>query len=611
MKVSTFLKKKKVYIPLIGVVLIGGLAFAQSRKTAVPEFSSQIVERIDLKQTVSETGSVEASLDLAYGWETGGKVAEILTHVGDAVTSTDIIARLSNGQQKARYNEAAALLASAQARLNLERAGPSDEVKKKNLAGVTQAEAVLAQTKATLTKVEAQSSGSVSTAEKAVETAKNNLQLVESGEDSELVNDAYADLVNALKSATTNLGSGLTESDNILGVDNTFANDVFENVLSILNVSFLNIAQSDYAVAKVKKAQAELLVGSISDPENHAAVDVARVAIQNAITSMQLLLFDVQNVLTATRPLGDLTQTELDTLKSGISTVQGSIDTSATAVTNGVQAISSARNALTSYTIAYNKALSDFEQTKKQVAADIAVAEAQVSAQEANVAQAKASYDDLVAPPRGVDIASLQADVARQAANLSAFRDELKKTELVALASGVISLLSVEVGENVTANQEVVGILSEGLTIKVDISESDIAKIQKKDIAMITLDAYGDDVSFEGYVFSIEPAETEISGVVYYKTTILFDEITAEYDVRSGMTANVDILTDIREGVLVVPRRAVYTQDGRSMVRVVKDIERGEFEERDVTMGLIGDDGVVEVLSGLVEGDEIVTFLKE
>jgi len=326
---------------------------------------------------------------------------------------------------------------------------------------------------------------------------------------------------------------------------------------------------------------------------------------------MQTLLFYVQQTLNATRPIGNLSQSELDTLKSGITTVQGYIDTSTTNVTNSVQAIASARISLTSYNIAYDKAVLDFEQAKKQAEADIAVAKAQVSAQEANLLQAQASYDDFVAPPRNVDLASLRADVARQSASLSAARDDLSKTELIALSDGVVSKLDVEVGENVMANQDVIGIISAGFTIKVDISEADIAKVSVDDSVDITLDAYGDDVLFTGHVVKIEPAQTEISGVVYYKTTILFDHPEEQYDIRTGMTANVDILTNSNDGVLVIPRRAVLTKDGTKIVRVVKDATNGVFEERSVETGLVGDDGLVEITLGLSEGEVIVTFLKE
>ncbi|KKT24972.1 MAG: Efflux transporter, RND family, MFP subunit [Candidatus Magasanikbacteria bacterium GW2011_GWA2_43_9] len=566
-----FFKKKWVLITLAVVVLLGGIVFATSRKEPVPEFSSQAVERRDLSQIVSETGSVEASLELTYGWEMSGKVVEILKTVGDTVTSTDVIARIANAQQRARYNEAAAALSSAQARLNLELAGPSDEGKLKAEAAVAQEEAALVQAEANVSKVEAQTSATISTAEKAVDTAKNNLQFVVDGEESDLVNDAYADLVNTLKSAVTNLGNALTEADNILGLDNEFANDDFEDVLGVVDSSTLNQAKNSYYQAKSSLSAAQAGVVSLSTLSPHDAVDATHMTVAEAISRMQTLLLHVQQTLNATRPIGDLSQTELDALKSGVTTVQGYIDTSASTLTNSVQAIAAARTSLTSYQIAYDKALSDLD----------------------------------------VDVASLRADVARQSALLAAARDDLAKTELVALADGVVSTLDVKVGENVVANQDVLGIISDGFSIKVDISEADISKVSVEDTVRITLDAYGDDVFFEGSVVDIEPAQTEISGVVYYNITILFDGEADAYEIRSGMTANVDILTDRKENVLVVPRRAVLTQDGKKIVRVVTDTEKGIFEERDVETGLSGDDGLVEIVSGVEEGEEIVTFLKE
>ena len=88
---------------------------------------------------------------------------------------------------------------------------------------------------------------------------------------------------------------------------------------------------------------------------------------------------------------------------------------------------------------------------------------------------------------------------------------------------GRLATLDVEIGENVSANQEVVDIVSPQLTVEVDISESDIAKVSVDDPVSMTLDAFGEDMVFTGTVASVDPAETEISGVIYYKTKILID----------------------------------------------------------------------------------------
>ena len=77
------------------------------------------------------------------------------------------------------------------------------------------------------------------------------------------------------------------------------------------------------------------------------------------------------------------------------------------------------------------------------------------------------------------------------------------------------------------------------------------------------------------------------------------------------MTANVRIITEERPNVIVIPLRAVIRDNGKTFVRVVTNAERGEFEARDVTIGLRGDEGQTEILSGLTEGVEVITFIQE
>ncbi|MDO8520699.1 MAG: hypothetical protein Q7S52_01155 [bacterium] len=75
--------------------------------------------------------------------------------------------------------------------------------------------------------------------------------------------------------------------------------------------------------------------------------------------------------------------------------------------------------------------------------------------------------------------------------------------------------------------------------------------------------------------------------------------------IRSGMTANIEIATDRRDGVLVIPSRSVTTNNGAKYVRT---FENGIAIEKSVELGLRGSDGVVEVLSGLSEGEQVITF---
>ena len=73
------------------------------------------------------------------------------------------------------------------------------------------------------------------------------------------------------------------------------------------------------------------------------------------------------------------------------------------------------------------------------------------------------------------------------------------------------------------------------------------------------------------------------------------------------MTANVKIVTAEEENVLFVPFRAVKSKNGDKYIDVLVD---GVPERKIVELGLRGDEGI-EILSGVEEGEEAVTFVKE
>ena len=82
---------------------------------------------------------------------------------------------------------------------------------------------------------------------------------------------------------------------------------------------------------------------------------------------------------------------------------------------------------------------------------------------------------------------------------------------------------------------------------------------------------------------------------------------TADARIKSGMTANVRIISATRQAALVVPQDAVITRGSDSFVLL--DIG-GRTQEQMVKLGLVGEDGNVEVLDGLHEGDQIANFGK-
>jgi multidrug efflux pump subunit AcrA (membrane-fusion protein) len=74
------------------------------------------------------------------------------------------------------------------------------------------------------------------------------------------------------------------------------------------------------------------------------------------------------------------------------------------------------------------------------------------------------------------------------------------------------------------------------------------------------------------------------------------------------MTANAIITTSEKKDILVVPSRAIIEKNGDG--KFVRILEEKEVKEISIKTGLYGDDGLVEITSGLEEGQEIITYIK-
>ena len=213
---------------------------------------------------------------------------------------------------------------------------------------------------------------------------------------------------------------------------------------------------------------------------------------------------------------------------------------------------------------------------------------------------------------RSEDIALARAQVAQAEASLDLIKKQVTENVISAPMDGQITKINYEIGEQVNASKPVITMLTENnFEVEVDISESDISKVKVNDSASVTFDAFGENRKFQAVVYFIEPASTSIQDVIYYKVKIKFtDDGETLKDIRSGMTANVVITTNSKDNVLSVPSRAVLEKAGDGkFVRVMRN--GSQVEEVPVTVGLSGNEGMVEVVSDqLKEGDAIITFVK-
>lgn len=242
--------------------------------------------------------------------------------------------------------------------------------------------------------------------------------------------------------------------------------------------------------------------------------------------------------------------------------------------------------------------------------------------------QAEASYS----------VAKAEVDAARfsvtsSEASLKEANENLVKTSIYAPMSGTVSMLLVELGERVAGTGMMAG--TEMLRIadlsrmeaQVEVNENDIPRVKLGDTATIEIDAYTDH-KFKGIVTEIANSAktTGVSAdqVTNFDVKILvlpesYKALTNDNNLnplRPGMSATVDIQTEIRDGIITVPIQSVTTRTDTT--KVVQNISDEEIRTlvfvtdgeralaKDVKTG-IQDNSYIEIISGISEGDRVVS----
>ena len=216
------------------------------------------------------------------------------------------------------------------------------------------------------------------------------------------------------------------------------------------------------------------------------------------------------------------------------------------------------------------------------------------------------------------DIAQARASVAQISGDIQQLEVNVADTRIIAPASGLVLKKYKEPNEIVQSAttgfsdaQSIVATLGSRLEVKVGINEVDIAKVHAHALATITVDALPD-ASFAGYVTEIAPASTNAfsdsggssggtNSISKFSVKVAFDR----YDprLRSGMSANVSVISQKHSRVILAPLEAVPFAGARGQVTVLA--AGGRQDKRTVVTGLRNDTDV-EIVSGLRAGETLV-----
>ena len=198
-------------------------------------------------------------------------------------------------------------------------------------------------------------------------------------------------------------------------------------------------------------------------------------------------------------------------------------------------------------------------------------------------------------------------DQAQVAVNNAWLSYQLSSPKVTAPVSGTISGLSFAPGmvigssSSTTTSQRVAIIHTPGTPIaSFNLSELDVPVVKPGQKATIKLDSLSDK-TFTGKVVSVDKLGTTSNSVTNYPVIVQFD--TESDEVLPNMAASVSIIVEAKDNVLLIPSSAIQKQNGQSVVTV---LENGKERQKQVEVG-ISSDTQTEIISGLSEGEEVIT----
>lgn len=223
---------------------------------------------------------------------------------------------------------------------------------------------------------------------------------------------------------------------------------------------------------------------------------------------------------------------------------------------------------------------------------------ARTAAHSANVAAANLTL-------RKAQLSAAQAQLKVAEFAVQDAETRLKEMQIYAPIAGTVLDVAVEKGTlvssaltNVSGGTVVMTLADlSNLRIIGAIDEAQIGRVAPGQRVDIRVDAYGDRV-FKGVVDRVSPLGKEVSSVVTFDVEIVVDDKDASL-LRSGMSADVEIVTAEQKDVLLVPLLAVQSQGRRRFVRLANG------EERTIRTGATDGTHMV-VLEGLSEGDVVL-----
>ena len=570
-KIKQFASQHKIATGFLVLTIGLGLYFGYKKlsdSSSATRYVLAAVQQGTIVTSVSGSGQVSASNQIDIKPKASGDVVYVGVKNGQEVKAGTLIAQLDARDAQKAVRDAEVNLEAA--RLSLEKLKePADAL------SILQAENSLAQAKESKQKAE------------------------------DDLNKAYDDGFNTVANAMLDLPGIMTGLKDMM-----FDNTIDPNSGSGDNITWY-VNQTNYQTDAREKALRYM--NDVYNAYNHAREvydknfddykATSRTADQATIEALILQTYDTTKIIADT----------IKTIDNFIDFVQDDMEKR----DYNIPAMVSTHQAnISSYTSKTNSHLLNLLAIKRTIEDSknaIVNADRSIAEKTESLAKLKSGADAL-------DVQSAELAVKQRENALLDAKEKLADYFIRAPFDGIIATLDVKKGDTVSPATVLGTFITKQKIAEISLNEVDVAKVKVGQKATLTFDAVPD-LTITGQVVEVDTVGTISQGVVSYTVKVGFD--TQDDRIKPAMSVSADIITDVKQNVLLIPNSAVKSAGGATYVEVPQDTAAASrllasaansatgvelnsaLRQQAVEIGL-SNDSVSEVVSGLKEGDLVI-----
>lgn len=607
------------------------------------------VEVWDITNSIETTWDAslvdEQSLEFTKDWT----ITKVNFSEWDEVKKGDIIAEIDNSDGYTSIKEAEISLQNS--KINLSQLYEEEDESKITSAknSITNTEKSITIAKQELENLKISQENSLTKLQENLEIEKKNLETMQTDlslakqeletlkkekEDSfdtttNNKNSSITDVENDFKSYLTTASTIIENSDVILGVseDNKDKNDTYEDYLWAKNSSIKS-------EAKASLLSSIWLYENLEEELKNYSYSWDETKVKNILTKFKELydnLYETANLTYKTADssissLGTLSDSEIDSMKKSMDSDRNSALSKVSSIKNSLNklenltdtdlvsesnknSIASKEKSISSQEISIEKqenSITNLEKSYKETVEDynlkIESKENSIKKEEDSLEVSKLNLKELLEWPTEENVAKAKNSVTQAELKLKSAKENLDDYVLKAPFDGIISKIDYMVWDNIDNDTDKYVYIENPnlLEITVMLDQIDIVKVQKWDKAIVTFDAYSDD-PVDAVISNINTNPSKSSGVVSYEVKIVLNDEDFDETILSGFTADVEIINEQKDDVLLLKTSAIQEKNGKKYVNLIKDWKT----EKTYIETWLSSDGMSEITSGLSQWDSV------